>query len=68
MSAPLLSSYFPKYLLRQILHQNTMTAKTEYFVETFSFKQPFQKHQWTKSKSRYAEVVVYDMLHVTMQV
>jgi len=47
---------------------STVTAKTEYFVEMFSFKQPYHKHQWTKFKSRYTKVVVCDMLHVTMQV
>jgi len=44
------------------------TNKTEYKSKMFSFKQPYHKHEWTKSKSVQTKVVVYNILHITIEV
>jgi len=39
-----------------------VTNEIKYGFETFPFKQPYHKHQWTKSKSRKTKVVVYNII------
>jgi len=40
----------------------TTTNITKYKSEMFSFQQPYHEHEWTKFKSMYMKVVVYDIL------
>jgi len=46
----------------------TLIAKIEYKVWMFLFKQPYHEHQSIKSKSVNMKVVVWDILHATMEV